>query len=93
LTIHRRGSCCGHGVKVVKTIVELRGIHHHRHCWLGRWNVVGTLVGRCMRVEAPAAGSSGEPRSIVAKRHQEGGGVVGGGKRRACSQRSVANGT
>jgi hypothetical protein len=46
-----------------------------------------------MWAKAPAAGGSGEPRSIVAKQHQEGGCVVGGGEGRACSQRALDNGT
>jgi hypothetical protein len=46
-----------------------------------------------MQAEAPAARGSGEPRSIVAERHQEGGCVVDGGKGRACSRRVSANGT
>jgi hypothetical protein len=46
-----------------------------------------------MQTKAPAARGSGEPRSIVAKRHQEGGCVVGGGKGRVCSWRALANGT
>ncbi len=69
LTIQRRWSCCGHGAKVVKTIVELHGIYHHRRCQLGRRNVVGALVGSCMLAKAPAAGGSGGPRSIVAEWH------------------------
>ncbi len=55
--------------------------------------IVGALVGSCMRAEAPAAGGSGEPRSIVAKRHQEGWGVVGGWKGRTCSRRALASST
>jgi hypothetical protein len=43
--------------------------------------------------KASAAGGSGESRSIVAKRHQEGGGVVGGWQGRACSQRVLASST
>ncbi len=73
LTIYRR---CRHGAKIVETIIELHGICHHGCSWLGRGNVVGTLVGSRMR--AKAAGSSREPRSIVVERHCKGGGVVGG---------------
>ncbi len=46
-----------------------------------------------MQAEAPAARGSGEPRSIVAEWHLEGGGVVGGWKGRVCSQRALTNGT
>jgi hypothetical protein len=62
----------------VEPIIELHGICHHGCSWLGRGNVVGALVGSCMRAEAPAAESSREPWSIVAKWHCKGGGVVGG---------------
>ncbi len=46
-----------------------------------------------MQAKAPAAGGSGEPRSIVVKQHQEGGSVVEGGNGRACSWWALANGT
>ncbi len=77
LTVCRR---CGHSAKIGESIIELHGICHHgcSYSWLGRGNVVGTLVGSCMQAEAPAAGSSREPQSIGAKRHCKGGGVVGG---------------
>jgi hypothetical protein len=68
---------CRYGAKIVEPIVELHGIHHHGCSWLGRGNVVGMLAGRCIRAKAPAAGSSREPRSIVARWHCKGGGVVG----------------
>ncbi len=64
LTICRR---CGNGAKIVETIIELHGICHHGCSWLGRGNVVGALVSSCMWAKAPAAGSSREPQSIVAK--------------------------
>ncbi len=83
LTVRRRWSQCRHGAEVVEPNVELHGICHHGCSRLGRRNVVGALMGRCMQGEAPAAGGNGEPRSIVAERHQEGGGVVGRWKGRA----------
>jgi hypothetical protein len=55
LTVCRR---CRHGAKIVEPIVELQGICDHLCSWLGRRNVVGTLVGSCMRAEAPVAGNS-----------------------------------
>ncbi len=64
--------------KIVEPIVELHGICHHGCFWLGRGNVVGALVGSCMWAKAPAARSSRELQSIVAKWHHKGGGVVGG---------------
>jgi hypothetical protein len=78
---------------MVKPIVELHCICHHGCSWLGRRNVVSALVGSYMQAKAPAARGSGEPRSIVTKRHQEGGGVVGGWQGRACSRRALASGT
>ncbi len=75
LTICRR---CRHGAKIVEPIVELHGICHHGCSWLGRGNVVGALVGSCMRAKAPAAGSSREPQSIIVEWHHKGGGVIGG---------------
>ncbi len=93
LTIRGMWSQCRYGAEVVEHIVELNGICYHGRSWLGRRNVVGVLVGSCMWAEAPAAGGGGEPRSIVAKQHQEGGGVAGGWKGRACSWRASANGT
>ncbi len=74
LTVCRR---CGHGAKIVETIIELHGICHHGCSWLGRGNVVGALVGSRMRAKAPAARSSRKLHSIVAKRNCKGGGVVG----------------
>ncbi len=49
-------------------------------CRLGRRNVVGMFVGSCMQADAPSAGGSGEPMSIVAEWHQKGRGVVVGGR-------------
>jgi hypothetical protein len=48
-----------------------------------------------MQAKAPAARGSGEPRSIVAKRHQEGGGVLedGRGGRAAGGHRPTALGS
>jgi hypothetical protein len=85
LTVCRRCSQCRHGAKIVIPIVELHGIHHHGCSLLGRRYVVGA--------EAPAAVGSGEPRSIVAIRHQEGGGVVGGWQGTMSSWRELASGT
>ncbi len=84
---------CGHGAKIVESIVELHGICHHGCSWLERGNVVGTLVGSRMRAKAPAAGSIRELRSIVAKRHCEVGGVVGGLLDWLCGRGVLANGT
>ncbi len=90
LTVYRR---CGHGAKIVEPIVELYGVHHHGCSWLGRGNIVGALVGSCMRAKAPAARGSGEPRSIVAKWHCKGGGVGGGWRGRLSSRGMLASGT
>jgi hypothetical protein len=46
-----------------------------------------------MQAKAPAAGSSREPQSIVAKRHREGGGVVGGLRGWLRSRGALASGT
>ncbi len=90
LTVCRR---CGLGAKIVETIIELHGISHHGCPWLGRGDIVGALVGSRMWAKAPAAGSSRESRSIVAKRHCKGGGVVGGLMGWLCGRGALASGT
>jgi hypothetical protein len=60
---------------------------------VGEGNVVGVLVGSCMRAKAPAAGSGKEPLSIVAKWHCKGGGVVVGCRGWLSSRGALASGT
>jgi hypothetical protein len=90
LTVCRR---CGHGAKIVERIVELHVICHHGCSWLGRGDVVGGLVGSCMRAKAPAAENSREPQSTVAEWHRKGGGVVGGLQGWLRSRGALSSGT
>jgi hypothetical protein len=55
--------------------------------------VFGMLVGSCMWAKAQAAGSSREPRSIVAKLNCKGGGVVCGLQGWLRSRGALASGT
>jgi hypothetical protein len=60
---------------------------------VGDGNVVGALVGSCMRAENTAAGSSREPRSIGDKWHCKGGVVFGGWRGWLYSHGMLASGT